>query len=112
LRRKILLLVVCPYKEIQLKRPLGTGEERTGSNNKDVNISSTEELPVMNVATYTEMPVPPTEPNSRRNQSALGKKMKWLNLLCCRIFIFSIAYQPNADNEHSHEDELPNSRYQ
>lgn len=46
------------------------GEERAGSNNKDVNISSTEELHVMNMAVYAEMPVPPTEPN-RRNYSML-----------------------------------------
>lgn len=83
-------------------------EEGTGSNNKDVNNSSMEELPVMSVAVYTEMPVPPTKTNGKKSQCASGKKTKRSNLLCCRIFIFSTTHRPGANSELSHKGELPN----
>lgn len=70
-----------------------------------------EELPVMSVAAYTEMPVPPTKTNRGRNHSVLQAR-KRSHQICCaaEFFIFSTTHKPGVNIELSHRGELPDRR--
>lgn len=48
-----------------------------------------EELPVMSVAVYTEMPVPPTKTNRGRNHSVLQARKRSHQICCAAEFLFS-----------------------